>query len=622
MLLTKAKNPELIRLRRYSSTLAVLLTLVLVLSMLWTIKQQKHEAITAALAEGKAIYQKDIIFRRWASLHGGVYVPISERTPPSPYLSHIEERDLTTPSGKRLTLMNPAYMIRQLHEVGKKDFQIEGHLTSLKPIRPENLPDEWERKALLRFEKGAHEFSELTTIDGEEHLRMMLPVLTEASCLQCHAHQGYQVGDIRGGIAVKVPMAPYLTHMKGNMVDLTWIHLGFWIPGLAGIFTGQWRLEKVIHKRLQTESQLRLSEARLAKAQQMAHIGNWEWDLTTDLIFLSDESYRIYDLSVAEFSLRMNDFLSFVHSEDQKSVQQVFAAAVQQKIPFEIRHRIISQKGTERYLHVLGEVISDSEGQAVNIVGTVQDISQMKILEEQLQRSRLLEATGKLAASVAHEINSPLQGIISILNVVSQTNKENETLLEHLDLIRESFMRISQIVKSLLDLNRPATSRKQTVNINNIIEQTTSLTRTMLSKESIALNLELAPQLPQVCASPQQLGQVLMNLINNAFEAIKESPSPEEGSDNLPSAQKQIKVETMLRGEEIIIKVSDNGPGIAREDIEHIFDPFYTSKKAMGVGIGLALCHGIIKDHNGSLEAQNLATGGAVFTITLKASDC
>jgi two-component system cell cycle sensor histidine kinase/response regulator CckA len=150
-------------------------------------------------------YKKDLVYRRWATIHGGVYVPITPETPTNPYLSHIPERDISTPSGKKLTLVNPAYMTRQVHELGEKDYGLGGHITSLKPIRPENAPDEWERKALQGFEQNQKDVSSLVTIGNETYFRLMYPMITESGCLKCHTSQGYKVGDIRGGISVSVP---------------------------------------------------------------------------------------------------------------------------------------------------------------------------------------------------------------------------------------------------------------------------------------------------------------------------------------------------------------------------------------------------------------------------------
>ena len=165
---------------------------------------------TLSIVKNSAIdsFQKDTVYRYWATLQGGVYVPVSDDTPPNPYLAHMPERDISTPSGKKLTLVNPAYMTRQVHALGLQKYGLRGHITSLNPIRPENESDSWEKEALLSFEKGVQEVSALAPIDGETYFRYMRPFVTEKGCLKCHAAQGYKEGDIRGGISFSVPWLP------------------------------------------------------------------------------------------------------------------------------------------------------------------------------------------------------------------------------------------------------------------------------------------------------------------------------------------------------------------------------------------------------------------------------
>ena len=129
------------RWRRYFIGLIVFWTILVGGSLYWNIQGEKLDALYFAKAEARGVYNKDLVYRRWAASHGGVYVPMTEDTPPNPYLSHIKERDIVTPSGKKLTLMNPAYMTRQVIERGIEQYGLRGHITSLNPIRPENAPD-------------------------------------------------------------------------------------------------------------------------------------------------------------------------------------------------------------------------------------------------------------------------------------------------------------------------------------------------------------------------------------------------------------------------------------------------------------------------------------------------
>jgi len=245
------------------------------------------------------------------------------------------------------------------------------------------------------------------------------------------------------------------------------------------------------------------------------------------------------------------------------------------------------------------------------------DITKTKMLHNQLIRSERLAATGQLAASIAHEINSPLQGITALLNVIQTEHKKEKKLLEKLDLVKSAFERIRDTVRNLIDLNRPGKEKKQLMDINQIIENTSALVRSYLTKSRVKIKLNLKAQQTRLTASPQQMGQVFMNLINNAVESIIGMPEFQKKLKETPTHSGEIKIDTHNRNNELVIKVKDSGPGITQKDLEHIFDPFFTRKKTMGMGVGLSICHGIIEDHKGYIIAENDKNGGAVFTITL-----
>jgi C4-dicarboxylate-specific signal transduction histidine kinase len=268
-------------------------------------------------------------------------------------------------------------------------------------------------------------------------------------------------------------------------------------------------------------------------------------------------------------------------------------------IPNEINCRYVSYLGEYCYLCV------------------ARDITQTKMLQNQLIRSERLAATGQLAASIAHEINSPLQGITALLNVIRTKYKNDKKLLEQLDLVKSAFESIRDTVRNLIDLNRPGKEKKQPMDINQVIENTSTLVRSFLIKSRVRITLNLAAKKSKLTASPQQMGQVFMNLINNAVEAITGSPQFRKKLKEDPTHSGDIFIETFNQNNDLVVRVKDSGPGIAKKDLEYIFDPFFTRKKTMGMGVGLSICHGIIEDHKGYIIAENDKDGGAVFTITL-----
>jgi PAS domain S-box-containing protein len=245
------------------------------------------------------------------------------------------------------------------------------------------------------------------------------------------------------------------------------------------------------------------------------------------------------------------------------------------------------------------------------------DVTQTKRLQSQLIRSERLAATGQLAASIAHEINSPLQGISALLNVLRSTYTDDNYLQRKLDLVGSAFISIRDTVKNLIDLNRPGKEKKQLTDVHQVINNTVALVKSLLMKNLIAVRLELEAADATLFASPQQIGQVLMNLINNAVESITGEPGYFENAHHTPGGGGRIVVRTCNRGAELVIEVQDSGPGIPEADVNRIFDPFFTKKKTMGMGVGLTICHGIIEDHQGKITAANAPEGGAVLSIAL-----
>jgi len=234
----KHMKKRLAPLYRVATAVFIIWTLIISGFLSWNIANEKTQTYKLAINEAHSVFNKDIAFRYWATRHGGVYVPADKRTPPNPYLTHVQERDITTPSGIHLTLMNPAYMMRQIMEGYSKLYGVKGRLKSLKPLNPVNAPDEWEKKALLSFEKGikgVKEVSEITSIDNHLYLRLIRPLLTQKGCLKCHEHQGYKINDIRGGMGISVPMESYLALQKKNVISISLTYAILWVLGVIAI---------------------------------------------------------------------------------------------------------------------------------------------------------------------------------------------------------------------------------------------------------------------------------------------------------------------------------------------------------------------------------------------------
>jgi PAS domain S-box-containing protein len=295
----------------------------------------------------------------------------------------------------------------------------------------------------------------------------------------------------------------------------------------------------------------------------------------------------------------VESMLTKVSQEEEARFELNIKTKTSTIIPNEVNCRYVSYLGKPCFLAV------------------ARDITETKLLQNQLLRSERLAATGQLAASIAHEINSPLQGITALLSVIRMGYEKDEDLLNKLDLIKNAFVSIRNTVRNLIDLNRPSKEKKQPMDVNQVIENTVTLMSSHFKKNMVNVKLNLAATTSNINASPQQIGQVIMNLVNNAVEAIVGAPDFKEKLKKSSSIGGEIVIDTSIQDEKIIITLSDSGPGISNDDLEYIFDPFFTRKKKMGLGVGLSICYGIIEDHQGTITAENSPDGGVVFTISL-----
>lgn len=206
------------------SMIWVILTII---SFMWNSYNLKHDLERLARQVAKTNFEQVVIFRKWNALHGGVYVPVDADTQPNPYLD-TAMRDIKVTRDLTLTRINPAFMTRQVSEIASKREGIKFHITSLKPLRPENRPTPREEAALHEFENGKSETGEMILVENRPHYFYMAQLITEESCLKCHAKQGYRVGEIRGGISITMPF--------NAESHLLWLVIGHAIGFVTGLF--------------------------------------------------------------------------------------------------------------------------------------------------------------------------------------------------------------------------------------------------------------------------------------------------------------------------------------------------------------------------------------------------
>lgn len=347
------------------------------------------------LAKSSAIdsFRKDLVYRKWAAIHGGVYVPITDHTQPNPHLEHIPDRDVETTDGKKLTLVNPAYMTRQVHELGSKEYGLIGHITSLDPLRPENAPDRWEQTALQSFAAGSREYSSLEQIGDAKYFRYMAPMPVEPPCLKCHAHQGYRVGDIRGGISVSVPWHDFETSIRNGTRHLMMIYGLIWACGMIAIFTTQRVISSYISRQEENLKAVARSEETLNTVIQTAPVGI---GLVKDRViqWINDSLEEMTGYAKDEVCGKSARMLYATDEEFQKVGDQLFTE-LPGRVKTGIETRFVRKDGS--VASIMLNLATTDETNTTAVFAFV-DVTEARDTAEQLQKNTLRLERAEIAA--------------------------------------------------------------------------------------------------------------------------------------------------------------------------------------------------------------------------------
>ncbi len=249
----------------YALPFVVIVTTLFLFLFLWERRNLAEEQQEELSETASALLRQIILTRVWNAEHGGVYAEINERTTPNPFLEH-PERDIVSRAGKRYTMLNPAYMTRELAALAKNRLGYRFNMTSLTPLNPSNRPDAWEEEALQRFEQGTNRQMGIVSQEGKPVFRYMVPLATELACLKCHAKQYYRVGDIRGGISVSIPMEESeLIYARRSRAYLG-AGFGLWFSIIIFILLVSYTLSRKVVREMTREIEL----GRLRTAMEMA----------------------------------------------------------------------------------------------------------------------------------------------------------------------------------------------------------------------------------------------------------------------------------------------------------------------------------------------------------------
>jgi PAS domain S-box-containing protein len=269
------------------------------------------------------------------------------------------------------------------------------------------------------------------------------------------------------------------------------------------------------------------------------------------------------------------------------------------------RHR----DGSWRTMRGAGSQLVDAEGKISGVIISVRDITVERKLEQQVVQSERLAAMGAMIGGVAHELNNPLTSIMGVSELLQDT-ETNETSRKQLAMLQQQARRAAEIVQNLTYFARPPAPGKSRINLVEVVERTLNLHAYSLRKNNVIVDFLKEAGVPYALGDPHQLMQVFLNLILNAEHAIREVR--DKGT---------LRIRLGKGAGSVWVSFHDDGPGIPKENLASIFDPFYTTKRpGRGTGLGLSICKSVMKEHSGSVEGANAPDGGAVFTVTLPVS--
>jgi signal transduction histidine kinase len=375
-------------------------------------------------------------------------------------------------------------------------------------------------------------------------------------------------------------------------------------------------LASIAIERARSEAALRQSEAFLARTQRLTLTGTVAWRVDSDEILWSDELYRIYEFAPG-VTLTHDLINTRIHPEDIPAHDEMLRQRRHDARDFESEHRLLMPDGRVKFLHLVAHATRDEEG-ALAYISAVQDITQRRLAEEALGKTRAelahvarVATLGALTASIAHEVNQPLAGIITNANTCLRMLGADPP---NVDGARETARRTirdgnraSDVIKRLRAMFAKQDMTSERVDLNEAAREVIAMLLGELQRGGVVVLPELAENLPPIRGDRVQLQQVILNLIMNASDAM----------GSVTGRPRQMRISTARDADgNVRLAVSDSGAGFDPSDAERMFQAFYTTKRT-GMGMGLSVSRAIIEGHDGRLWATPNDGHGATFAFSL-----
>lgn len=361
------------------------------------------------------------------------------------------------------------------------------------------------------------------------------------------------------------------------------------------------------------EEELKRSGERLKEAQRIAHIGDWEWDMEGDGMFWSDEVYRIFGLEPEGLEVTYGAFLDSVHPDDRDFVGRSLNNALNGLEPYAIDHRIVLPDGRVRIVNGRAEVAFDADGRPARLFGTMQDVTEKKLMEDEILKAKKLETIGNLAGAIAHDFNNLLVGIIGRISVAMEHVEKDGKLHEMLREVEAAALRTKGLTRQLLTFSRGGRPVKEAASVVDLLRSTADL---VLRESGIRCEFSFPDGDVYADMDQGQVGQAMNNIILNARQAMDEGGLVEIEAKNVTVAGEDPL--PMDHGRYVMVSIKDNGRGIPEENLDRIFDPFFTTRQRAS-GLGLAVTYSVIRKHGGHITVESKEGKGTTVRVYLPA---
>lgn len=648
--------------KNYYKLLYLLWGIFIVISFYIDITDHKKNLNDIALNKGRTLFSQILITRQWNSNHGGVYVPLSDSIKPNPYLD-VPEKTIESTSGKMYTLINPAYMTRLISEIANKQSDEKFHITSLKPLNPNNKADDWEEISLKKFDNGETEAFKKDDVDTV--FRYMAPLMVNESCLRCHSKQGYKVGDVRGGISISFQSAQLekISSRHVNREILFYLFFGFlgflvlyviedlMRKNLKIINEKQKELTQEIEERKLIEDRLHEAFEELTASSQQVEEQNKFLDKVINsfsypFFVINAESYRIDLMNNAARDIFKNKDTRLCYNvinglnqpcfKDKRDCPIHKLLDGEELVTFEKKLEIDDKI---KYYEVRSFPVLDDQNKLKQIIEFYFDIThrkeqEIKILEHieelnskstALQEANLLlqksenqlkelnQTKDKFFSIIAHDLKNPFNAIINSSYLILKKGKtyDEEKLYKYIKLINTSSNHAYNLLENLLHWSRKQTGKliknSELLKISTLIDEEISNLNNLLENKQITIKTQYA-EYNSVYCDANMIKTVVRNLLTNA---IKYS-----------NRDSEILISTMNDEGGIKVSIKDKGIGMSDEKIQRLFkidsdQSVPGTENEKGTGLGLILCKEFVEENGGALSIISEPGKGSTFSFTL-----